>query len=102
MEASNKDLKFLETLSVDAFKERFELVSLEGGCATKKDGTLTEKFCACMGAGEIVKFTIPVTKEPLTKPVVSLVINTKEPNAEEFYLLHNQGQIVFTGDTFKL
>ena len=101
MEA-NKDLKFLETLDVNTFKKTFELVSLEGGCATKKDGTLTEKFCACIGAGNIVKFTIPVTKEPLTKPVVSRVISTKDPDAKEFYLLHNQGEIVFTGDTFKL
>lgn len=102
MEAISQTLRFIETMSVADFKKNLSIARIEGGVATKKDGTVTEKFCACFDSNGIIKMTMPMTKDELVKPVISRVIDDAIADAKEFYLLHNQGEIKFTGDTFTL
>lgn len=103
MDASiSKTLRFIETLSVADFKKKLAIDRIEGGVATKKDGTFTEKFCACFDSAGIIKMTMPMTKDELIKPVISRVIDDAITDAKEFYLLHNQGEIKFTGATVVL
>lgn len=100
--ADQKNLRFLETMSVEEFKNANGISVMEVGKAQKRDGGITEKFCACYTKSGITKMTIAVTTSDLTKPVVSRVIDDTKEDAKEFTLLHNQGEIKFAEGSFKL
>lgn len=100
--ADQKNLRFIETMSVETFKKENGIAIMEIGKAQKSDGSTTEKFCACYTPEGITKMTMPVTASELVKPVVSRVIDDTKEDAKEFNLLHNQGEIKFAEGSFKL
>lgn len=100
--ANERNLRFIETMSVEEFKRTNNISRMEVGVATKKDGTVTEKFCACYNSEGIVKTTMPATASDITKPVVSRVIDDSKEDAKEFNLLHNQGEINFAAGSLVL
>ena len=100
--ADQKNLRFIETMSVEAFKAANGISVMEIGKALKKDGNTTEKFCACYTPEGITKMTMAVSASDLVKPVVSRVIDDTKEDAKEFNLLHNQGEIKFAEGSFKL
>lgn len=97
-----RNLRFIETMSVEEFKKLNNISRMEVGVATKKDGTITEKFCACYNPEGIVKTTMAATASDITKPVISRVIDDTKEGAVEFNLLHNQGEINFAAGSLIL
>lgn len=93
---SDNNLKFIESLTVEQFKDRMKVPSIKIK-KNPKTGLLFMSYGAAVGA---VSNNLDFTDKDVT-PIVSFVEGTdKEGKPTKFWMIHNEGEGVATLATF--